>query len=256
MKNKTAVLSSERTVVFAGATKAIPAIVFFLLFLCGSVESALGQDLLILKSGREIRAVVVEEGVDIIKYREFDNPTGPLYSVTKDKVASVKYDKSSKEIKNTNVRETGKPVAEAPEQENKSGLLTARKRNVYLEGVVQAPRSMRLIMEDQPEALRLYESGRKLCRLSNSCAFGVMITSFIFTQNVNKKETSEEKIRAGIPGLVIDGGFIVAAIIMSATGKSKIRSSVNMYNSAVNKPVSYTLDFGLQENGIGLALKF
>jgi hypothetical protein len=111
-------------------------------------------------------------------------------------------------------------------------------------------------MEDHPEALTSYEKGKKLCNLSTSCAFGVMITSFIFTQSVNKKETSEEKIRAGMPGLIIDGGFIIAAIIMSSSGKTKIRNSVTLYNSAINKPVSYKLDLGLQSNGVGLALRF
>jgi hypothetical protein len=220
---------------------------------CGS---AIAQDLLILKNGKELKVNIVEEGPDIIKYREFDDPSGPLYSVAKENVASIKYKKGAKDIQDTKVRELEKPVADPSSENSTSGLLTAKKKNVYLDGVVQAPRSMRLIMEDQPEALRLYESGRKLYRLSNSCAFGVMITSFIFTQSVNKKETSEEKIRAGIPGLVIDGGFIIAAIIMSASGKSKIRNSVTLYNSAINKPVSYKLDLGLQENGIGLALKF
>jgi len=236
--------------------KAIRVCSLFLLFLSVLSGSANAQDVLILKSGKEIKVKIVEEGTDIIKYREFDNPSGPLYSVTKANIASIKYEKGSKAAQDTNIRGPEKPIADISTQDPQSGLLTVKRKSVYLNGVVQAPRSIRLIMEDQPEALRLYESGRKLCRLSNSCAFGVMITSFVFTQIVNKKETSEEKIRAGVPGLVIDGGFIIAAIIMSATGKSKIRNSVTLYNSSVNKPVTYKLDLGLQENGIGIALKF
>jgi hypothetical protein len=227
---------------------------FFLLLGFGSL--ALGQDILTLKSGKEIRAVIVEEGSAIVKYREFDNPTGPLYSVNKENVSSIKYEKGAKALRDTKVGDTEKPFAVAPVQNNKSGLLTVKKKYVYLDGVAQSPRGVSLLMEDQPEALRLYESGTKLCRLSNSCAYGVMITSIVFSQIVNKKKTSEEKIRTGIPGLVIDGGFIIAAIIMASKGKSNIRKSVSLYNSSVVKPVSYKLDFGLQENGIGLALKF
>lgn len=227
---------------------------FFLLSVLSG--TSLAQDLLILKSGKELKVKIVEEGTDLIKYREFNDPSGPLYTVTKANVANITYEKGSKITQETKPGERAKTTTDVITAGAKSPSLTAKKKNVYLDGVVQAPRSVKLIMEDQPEALRLYESGRKLYRLSTSCAFGVMITSFIFTQSVNKKETSEEKIRAGVPGLIIDGGFIVAAIIMSASGKSKIRSSVNMYNSSLNKPVSYKLDFGLQENGIGLALKF
>ncbi|HEY5470780.1 MAG TPA: hypothetical protein VIK07_09680 [Bacteroidales bacterium] len=254
MKNITAANIPGRNKDLSGVSKAILAIVFFLF--CGFIESTFAQDIIILKSGKELKANIIEESTDIIKYREYENPTGPLYSVTKDKVASVKYKKGSKDTQEAKVRETEKNTSNAPAQVSKTGLLTAKKRLVYLDGVAQAPRSIRLLMEDQPEALRLYESGKKLCNLSNACAFGAMFTSFIFTQSVNKKVTSEEKIRAGIPGLVIDGGFIVAAIIMFSSGKSKIRKSVTLYNSSINKPVSYHLNLGIQENGIGLGLKF
>lgn len=254
MKNNFDVYFPEKNVELIRLSKLIMLIMFFLFG--GFVESAHAQDLIILKSGKELKANIIEESTDIIRYREYENPTGPLYSVTKDKVASVKYKKGSKDTQESKVRETEKSSFNAPVQVNKTGLLTAKKRLVYLDGVAQAPRSIRLLMEDQPEALKLYESGKKLCNLSNACAFGAMFTSFIFNQSVNKKVTSEEKIRAGIPGLVIDGGFIIAAIIMSSSGKSKIKKSVTLYNSSVIKPVSYNLNLGIQENGIGLGLKF
>ncbi len=254
MKNKTAANLPEKNLAFIKLSKVTMLIIFFLF--CGYVESAHAQDIIILKSGKELKANIIEESTDIIKYREYENPTGPLYSVTKDKVASVKYKKVSKDTQGVKVREPEKPGINAAVQVSKTGLLTAKKQLVYLDGVAQAPRSIRLMMEDQPEALRLYESGKKLCNLSNGCAFGVMLTSFIFTQSVNKKVTSEDKIRAGIPGLVIDGGFIIAAIIMSSSGKSKIRKSVTIYNSSINKPVTYHLNLGIQGNGICLALKF
>ena len=250
---KTSTYSLATKVKKAGSGKIIRIVTLMILFFAFTA-SAGAQDVLILKSGKELKVNIVEEGTDIIKYREFDNPSGPLYTVSRSNVASIRYEKGSKATLNSKTIATEKPLVAA--QINQTGLLTAKRKNVYLDGVVQAPRSVRLLMEDQTEALRLYESGRKLYRASTSCAFGVMITSFVFSQRVNKKETSEEKIRAGIPGLVIDGGFIVAAIIMAASGKSKVRSSAILYNSAVNKPVSYKLDFGIQENGIGLALKF
>ena len=250
---KTSTYSLATKVKKAGSGKIIRIVTFMILFFAFAA-SAGAQDVLILKSGKELKVSIIEEGTDIIKYREFDNPSGPLYTVSRSNIASIRYEKGSKAAQDIKGPEADKPSAAV--QSNTSDLLAAKKKHLYLDGVVQAPRSVRLLMEDQPEALGLYESGRRLYRLSNGCAFGVLITSAIFSQSVNKKETSEEKIRAGIPGLVIDGGFIVAAIIMAASGKSKVRSSAILYNSSVNKPVSYKLDFGIQENGIGLALKF
>lgn len=238
------------------ALKVIRVCSISLLILSGFISTTFAQDLLILKSGKELKVKIVEDGPEIIKYREFEDPSGPLYTIAKSNVASIRYEKGSKITQEAKTGEPAKAATDALSDGSKTPALTAKKKSVYLDGVIQAPRSVRLIMEDNPEALASYEKGKRLCSLSTSCAFGVMITSFVFTQRVNKKETSEEKIRAGMPGLIIDGGFIVAAIIMSSSGKSKIRNSVTLYNSAVNKPVSYKLDLGLQTNGVGLALKF
>jgi len=229
------------------------------LFLFGSGYSLIAQDILILKSGKELKVNIVEDGTEVVKYREFDNPAGPLYSVTKDKVASIKYKKGATDGQDIKVDVSVKErygVQETATQPGSLPLLSVKKRYVLLDGKTQSTRQVRTIMEDHPEALSLYESGKKLCNLSNSCAFGVMLTSFITSQIVNKKVDSEDKIKAGIPGLAIDGALIIAAIIMSSTGKSKIKKSVSMYNSVISKPVSYKLNFGIQENGIGLALKF
>src|SRR5665647_2411475 len=95
MKNITAANIPGRNKDLSGVSKAILAIVFFLF--CGFIESTFAQDIIILKSGKELKANIIEESTDIIKYREYENPTGPLYSVTKDKVASVKYKKGSKD---------------------------------------------------------------------------------------------------------------------------------------------------------------
>ena len=71
---------------------------FFLLALLGSVNPANAQDLLILTSGEEIKANIVEEGSDFIKYRDYNDPAGPLYSIAKDKVATIKYRKGYRSV--------------------------------------------------------------------------------------------------------------------------------------------------------------
>jgi hypothetical protein len=256
MKNKTEAYVLRMKEKSAFKIKTIRILAAFLIFVCWFGGSAFAQDLLILKSGKELKVNIIQETADIIQYREYDNPAGPLYSVAKDKVASVKYKKETRNTQETRVGEPEKPAISAPVQGSSSAMLTVKRKNVYLDGMLQSPRSVSLLMEDQPEALRLYESGKRLVKLSNVCPYGIILTSFIVTQSVNKKKTSEEKIRAGIPGLAIDGGLLIAAIIMATSGKSKIKASVNMYNSAISKPVTYKLDIGIQGNGIGLTLRF
>jgi hypothetical protein len=215
--------------------------------------SAFAQDILTLTSGRELKVTIVEEGTDLVKYRDYENPAGPLYSVSKDKVAGIKYKKGSKPPQAT------VPVVIAekePVTASASPLLTTKKRNVLLDGKVQSRRNVKTIMVDNPEAIREYETGKKMCNLSNGCAVGVIITSFIASQAANGKETDSESKAAATKGLVVDGVFVIGAIVLASVGKSKIRHSVALYNSSLEKPVTYKLDLGLQEHGIGFAVKF
>jgi hypothetical protein len=253
MKNKTALCHQAWKDLFTGSVKAITLLIVILF--CGFCESAFAQDLLILKSGKELKVNIIEENETIVKYREFENPTGPLYQVAKDKVASIKYKKGQPQ---QSVRqEAAAPAATVPAlQETEYQQLTVKRRYVMLDGKALPNKAVKTLMEDNPEALQNYVSGKKLCTASNAFAYGVMVTSFVFARIANSKETDEERIKAGTTGLVIDGVFIVSAIVMASVGKSRIRHSVELYNSSLNKPVTYKLDFGLQENGIGLALRF
>jgi hypothetical protein len=49
------------------------------------------QDILTKKSGEEILVKVVEISPELVKYKRFDNPDGPLISVQKHEVSGIKY---------------------------------------------------------------------------------------------------------------------------------------------------------------------
>jgi hypothetical protein len=95
-----------------------------------------------------------------------------------------------------------------------------------------------------------------LLRTSNGCIYGCIFSGLIANIAINSSKDEEGSRKASITGLTISGSLFIAAIVTVSAGKSKIRKSVEIYNSSLNKPVSYKLDFGLQENGIGLAVRF
>jgi hypothetical protein len=238
---------------FAIAIKTIAVLVIFLF--CGSGGPAFAQDILIMKSGKELKVNIVEESTDIIKYREFESPAGPLYTVRKENVAEIKYKKGSRETQAANVAERVNP-ADITIPGVKSNLLTTKKRYLYLDGVVQAPRSVRLLLEDQPEALRSYESAKKLFTASNICPITVMIISFAASRSIQDMPEQEDKTRVGLIVLSIDGALIISGILLASAGKKNLRNTVSLYKPVSNSPGQYSLNFGLQENGVGLALRF
>jgi hypothetical protein len=254
MKNKTESCRPAEKDLFTGSIKAITVLILILFF--GFCESVFAQDLLILKSGKELKVNIIEENADIIKYREYESPSGPVYSIGRDKVESVKYKKGTRETQAAVVAVPVKPASDFPAQSSKSNVLTTKKRYIYLDGVPQTPRSIRLLMEDQPEALRSYESGRKSFAAARICPWVAMAITFPASFAVNNMEEQSDKTRVGLIVLSIDGAIIITAILLGSAGRKNYKNSISLYNSAANKPVSYRLDFGLQDNGIGIALRF
>jgi hypothetical protein len=63
----------------------------FLLF------SGYAQDLIILRDGGEIKAKITEVGEYDIKYKDFDNPNGPVYQKRKTEIFFIKYENGKKE---------------------------------------------------------------------------------------------------------------------------------------------------------------
>jgi hypothetical protein len=230
-----------------------------IIFLFGFFSlSSNAQDILKLKSGKELKVIIVEENESTVKYREFENQSGPVYSVKKENVESVKYKKGKapQVAKDTvQVKDTVNKVSSSVKSSGEPQL-TAKKRVIYLDGIAQSPRSIRLLLEDHPEALKNYESGKKMFRASNACPWVIMGLSLIATNTMNGMEEQSDKLKVGIPVLCVDAGLIVAGIILASKGKAKLQKSVSLYNTDVSKPVQTSLIIGLQDNGIGIALKF
>ena len=56
------------------------------------------QDIITLKSGEEVKAVVQEIGADYVKYKKFENKNGPTYTMQKSAVFMIKYENGTKDV--------------------------------------------------------------------------------------------------------------------------------------------------------------
>ena len=74
--------------------------------------SAMAQDVIILKNGDEIKSLVQEIGTEYVKYKRFDNQTGPTYNVAIVEIFMIKYQNGTKDVFN----EMTKPSEQKPEQ--------------------------------------------------------------------------------------------------------------------------------------------
>lgn len=61
-------------------------------------NTLIAQDNIILRTGDEIKAKVLEVGIADVKYHRNDNPTGPLYVIAKREVFMIKYENGTKDV--------------------------------------------------------------------------------------------------------------------------------------------------------------
>jgi hypothetical protein len=76
---------------------------------------ASAQDVIVKKSGEEINAKVEQVSDTEIKYRKADNPSGPVYSVSKSEVFMIKYANGTKDVFSNQTA----PVAVPPTTQSK-----------------------------------------------------------------------------------------------------------------------------------------
>ena len=65
---------------------------FFIVFISCYAYTSFAMDLIVLKSGEEIKSKVLEENLVDIKYKEFENQDGPTYTIERSKVYEIKYE--------------------------------------------------------------------------------------------------------------------------------------------------------------------
>jgi hypothetical protein len=86
-------------------------ILFLIAIFIVSLPTVFSQDILIKKTGDEIKTKVIEVGVSEIKYKKFESPTGPTYSILKSDVFMIKYEDGNKDVFSGNDVQKQTPAA-------------------------------------------------------------------------------------------------------------------------------------------------
>ncbi len=73
-------------------------ILFYFLFSIFCTGISYSQDLITKKNGEDIKAKILEVGISEIKYKNFDNQDGPIYSLLKKEVLIIRYKNGNKDI--------------------------------------------------------------------------------------------------------------------------------------------------------------
>ncbi len=71
------------------------ALFFVLIFAFTSLKA---QDIITLKTGEDIKSKIMEIGLSDVKYKKFENLSGPTYTMNKSDIFMIKYENGSKDV--------------------------------------------------------------------------------------------------------------------------------------------------------------
>jgi hypothetical protein len=199
------------------------AITFFCVYI-----NAFSQDIITLRSGDEIKAIVNEIDNSFIRYKKFENPTGPVYTLEKRDAFMIKYENGTKEvfeIPDVQMARTERGNAYIPVEK---GILAYRKPGAILENnELLSKNESRKVLAKVPEALASYNKGQKLIKTGSVLSGVGLAVSFgvaIFVKN--------PPLATSLVAVSISASALIGSISTTLTGRKKIKKAVTIYNSA------------------------
>ena len=136
--------------------------IFILLVIFCAFVNVWAQDVIVTKTGNEIEAKVQEIGFNDVKYKKWDNQTGPTYTLNKNEIFIIRYENGSRDVFNTSnsteTNNTTTPTVPNSSTQSKAHLLEINGNKItnYSSGERLSRDQVRSIMAIEPKALALY----------------------------------------------------------------------------------------------------
>jgi hypothetical protein len=228
--------------------KLINTIVFMLLLtlICNA------QDIIVKKDGTEIKTKVEVLSDTEVKYKNFDNLTGPFYLIEKSLVFMIKYENGTKEMMETKPKKD-----EKVEKSTQNTNFYTKGVNVFTEnGIKLSKDEVRTMLRVNPIMLEDYENSRKksvagIGLICVGAVGGLTALAFNLSQDITSPDYASTAPLT-YTSLAIEGvGFLLHYL-----AKNEIRSTIRDYNNMNAKKTSFKISPQFSNNGLGLCLTF
>ena len=204
--------------------------------------NCLAQDIIVTKDARKINAKVTEVNVDNVRYKNFDNQDGPVYTLLKSDIASIVYQNGQVD---TFTSESSTPAA--PTQ-------TPRQRVQAGRTPIESSGNLLTDMQTYSPALySQYVSGKKLATtgwifLGSGVAANIVgILMFTADENI-----------LGTAWIVAGEIFLATSVPLLIIGGSRKNRSVRTFNSQyqITQSDSPHFQMNVYPNRVGIAYVF
>ena len=241
--------------------KQTKAIIISIFLLTGFSVTA--QDIIILRSGDEIQAIIQEIGFETISYKRFDNQTGPNRIIAKSDVFMIRYANGSSDVFTdisapAAVNAPASVVVQQPViQHNKGEVYYSTFGRLRFSSDNSRVRNVEELLFDLPEVAMLYRSGKTFQAIGQGISSGgalLMLYDWVWRwDHITLTPYRPSGIFwLGVVAVAVGSPFTVI-------GNQRQRTAIDMYNAAVRRQqtADVTLNFGITPSGgLGLTLNF
>lgn len=243
-----------------------------LLFACMifAAISAFAQDIIITRDARRIEATITEVSDAEIKYKEFNNPKGPLYIMQTTDINTIMYQNGTIKVYD-NTRKTTLGAAVIPSAQDPNSLIV-KKDNYYLLGEQQMDEAQYVdfikancaaAYEAYEKANNLRQTGFKLLGAGIGVTAGGVTVLALGGILSGALESGFPMIPCGVIGgvcTIVGNGLLIGSIPCLVIGSVKKNKSYEVYNEicAPSSTNVTKLEFNLQssQDGLGIAMRF
>ena len=230
-------------------------------FLSVFVSASFAQDIIVTRDSKRINAKVTEVNIDNIRYKNFDNPDGPVYTMLKSDIVTILYQNGQLETfvtESQGASKSEKPVvSEKPAKYEKSAI-SEKPSPEYFYYFENNPAPLLAEMEkNNTELYMKYMFGEKNARIGNIFFWsGITISAFgtVFISLDNYGDTLIPGSIILSAGQVLIGIGIPPKVIGNGQKKGAIRNYCDQQYSAM--PAKPHFQFNLYGNRVGLAYVF
>ena len=194
------------------------------------------QDIITLKTGEDLKAKIVEIGLNDVKYKKFENLNGPVYTLNKSDIFMIKYENGTKDVFNTTTSAPA-PQPSSGYPSNSSNTETVVRRNND-DGYYHS-------QSDYDKNMKLYRS--KLTKGIVMTSIGVpMLISGIalvgYGASVATDDYTSDYPELWAPEVIIGTVFIAAGIPLSIAGPINIGKSFHYRSEARKSKTSMSFE--------------
>jgi len=225
--------------------------VLFLACFAVFASVCVAQDIIVTKDAKRINAKVTEVNEDNIRYKNFDNPDGPVYTLSKSNIVTILYQNGHVE---TFEAETSKPaVATQTVAEQRQTAAASNRTQMVSSGNLLAD-----MQTYSPALYAQYKKGKNLRKTGWIVAGSGVIVAALASWETFVEATNDNERRRGYIGMAAGGFFVCTGVPLFIVGGNKKNRALDEFNKQYysSQPASSHFQLNVYPNRVGVAYVF